>query len=399
EISSALLNSEDIDRLFVLAGDEKVLFASQPIRGDISVDSKLEQVDDGIFDYSSPILFENERIGQVIIGTSTKPVEEALTELRSRFIIFALPGMLITAIFSWLLGTGILKTITRLIEVTQQVGKGDLTVRIEIKEKNELALLAKNFNLMIGQIDHLNKEQQKSQEQMVLNNHLASLGEISAGIGHEINNPLTVIKSNIRRLGKLGLTGDENLEEKVKETAYKIEFAIDRIQKIMLSLRRMSSASKDDPAQAALVDVKTIVEDVLVLTMDKYRSGGVKLEISPIPDKQLRCNPVDISRVLINLLNNALHASQDAKAETVELKAIANNEGVNFQVIDNGPGVKEENMDKLFVPFFTTKAVGQGVGIGLHLSAKTITQHDSELKYLRQNSQTIFEFTLKYPPA
>ena len=223
---------------------------------------------------------------------------------------------------------------------------------------------------------------------------LASLGEMAGGIAHEINNPLTIIKGHAFRL-KILATKDKLTNTAATETSNQIIDVVNRISQIVQSLRNLSR--NDENSQMQITTTEQITKDALSLSEQKFKSRGVELVyINECPDTNISCRPVEISRVLVNLLNNAFDAvnEKDNHNKKVKIKVHRSEKFVRFDVIDNGIGIDAENISKIMTPFFTTKEVGHGTGLGLSLSLKTAQSHGGRLLVESKFGQTTFSLNI-----
>ena len=206
---------------------------------------------------------------------------------------------------------------------------------------------------------------------------MAALGEMAGGIAHEINNPLTIIRARAWQLRDLARTGKLSLDT-VAEAAHRIDVTVARISRIVRSLRAFAREAEQDPLQR--VPVRTIIEETLEFCRERFLQHGVQLLVDTGPeDLHVECRPVQISQVLLNLLNNAHDAVEGRSERWVRLAARAREEQVEISVQDSGPGVAPGLRTRLFEPFFTTKPVGKGTGLGLSVSLGIVQAHQGEL--------------------
>jgi len=225
---------------------------------------------------------------------------------------------------------------------------------------------------------------------------LASLGEMAGGIAHEINNPLAIISGYARRLQSL-VNNPVESKDKIVRYSEKIEKTSYRMAKIVNSLRRLSRNSINEHFEDC--SIKSIVEDVLEISIQRFKNNLVTLEYpQPVPDIHLRCRSVQISQVILNLLNNAYDAclSSENRIVKIEIKDLC--DGIQLRVMDSGPGIPAEVEDRIFEPFYTTKALGQGTGLGLSISKSIIDEHKGRLQVYRESDFTVFEIQLWKDP-
>lgn len=228
----------------------------------------------------------------------------------------------------------------------------------------------------------------EQEDQIIANARLASLGEMAAGIAHEINNPLTIINGHVgvlrRLLGARGLSTDVEVQKRLEV----IEGTTQRIAKIVKGLRYY--ARESDQGDMEWVTVDAIVEDTLAFCMDKFRHEGVELVTLVEPDLKVHVRPYQIAQVLLNLLSNAADAVQVADSRKVVIEAKLGHGGVEIAVSDSGPGISPFLREKIMEPFFTTKEVGKGVGLGLSISEGIVRSHDGKFYLDQEARQTRF---------
>ena len=295
-----------------------------------------------------------------------------------------------------------------------------------IEQKNiELRLI--NLNLearekelegMLGEVKKSHEELKKAQAQLLQSEKLASIGQLAAGIAHEVNNPLGFLGSNIAILGNYmetfkSLLGQvRTLQEAVgrqdpgliSEEAQKIArlgdsldipyfmedagrlvqgtlSGVDRIKKIMTELKTFSR--KDEGARQA-ADLNDIVEGVLSIVWNEIKyKAELRKEYGQVP--MVKCNPQQIGQVVLNLLLNAVQALEDQGVITV--RTFARDGGVCLEVSDTGKGIPPEILDKIFEPFFTTKEQGKGTGLGLSISSDIVQKHKGLIEVASREHQ------------
>lgn len=221
---------------------------------------------------------------------------------------------------------------------------------------------------------------------------MSALGEMAASIAHEINNPLNIISGSAEQLQRV-LESPELGPEIAPRLAESMMRHVFRIKKIVHGLRNFTRDSSQDPFQEARL--KSVIEDTIVLCQDRFRSHGIVLTVADVPDDLVvECRPTQLMEVLLNLLNNALHAVEEGAVRNVAVTAEDSGESVEVCVTDSGPGVDPEIEDKLFEPLVTTKQPGKGTGLGLSISKRIIESHHGTISYTRVDGQTHFKISL-----
>lgn len=231
-------------------------------------------------------------------------------------------------------------------------------------------------------------ELQRTFQQLLQAEKLSSLGELSAGIVHEVRNPLASIKGAI-----------EILEDELETDSPRKEFAdlarkeIDRLDRLVGEFLRFARPA--EPAKA-LSDPNTIVEFVTALIENQAVSQGVTVVKDLQEDiPSVLVDPEQIKQVILNLAINGLQAMEDSKEtnNTLTLRTMEHNGNCILEVTDSGPGIEPQNLSKVFDPFFTTK--DKGIGLGLSIAHKIATQHDGELVAENTGRGTRFSLILK----
>ncbi len=221
---------------------------------------------------------------------------------------------------------------------------------------------------------------------------LAALGEMAAGIAHEINTPLTIIQllgDKIKRV-----CAKTPLEvSKIYESLELLNSTIGRISKIIQGLR--SFARNDSDAPYENVPVSKLFEDTLVLCQEKCKKMSVDLQINIPPDTlALYGNAIQLSQVLINLISNAVDAIADTPEAWIKLAATEIGNNIEISVTDSGHGIPPAVAEKIFNPFFTTKEVGKGTGIGLSISKNIMDAHKGKINLDHTSPNTRFKIFL-----
>jgi C4-dicarboxylate-specific signal transduction histidine kinase len=239
----------------------------------------------------------------------------------------------------------------------------------------------------------------QQRKQMLESSRLAALGEMAGEVAHEINNPLAIIRAKISVMKREAEDGDLDLIKSVAHLS-KVEEVVIRISKIVAGLS--SYAREDQPSDTpSSILVRDLIEDTVSFCRDKFEANKISLKINLTSEKiRLTCYPVQISQVLLNLLNNAFDAVEENKSlqdeKEVVLNANNSNGKIEFAISDNGPGVPEKIQDKLFNPFFTTKPPGKGTGLGLSLSQTILELHKGTIE-LDQTARRGARFIVRLP--
>jgi two-component system C4-dicarboxylate transport sensor histidine kinase DctB len=202
-----------------------------------------------------------------------------------------------------------------------------------------------------------------TQNELVQAGKLAALGQMSAAIAHEVNQPLAALRTFMASTRIFAQRGDAR---KIIKNLDLIDGLAERMASITNHLKTF--ARKSDPGRPEPVAVSRAVEGALFLIESQIKAAGVRIDRDIQPDVWVSGYAVQLEQVLVNLIRNALDAVGDVKRPAIEIAVRANSETVRISIADNGPGVPPEVIDRIFDPFVTTKPVGKGLGLGLSIT-------------------------------
>lgn len=235
------------------------------------------------------------------------------------------------------------------------------------------------------------REQQQAQAGMLTASKMAAVGQLAAGVAHELNTPLGAVMLQIELAQmQTGLTANT---QKALEVAQK---AIEHAQSI---ISRLLYYSREGAAERQQSDLNAIVQDTVELIHRQLDIEGVKLDIELAQNCRARVNPNEIQQVLTNLILNARDAclESEARGRRIKVRTVVLPQGVGLEVLDQGAGVPEAIRERIFEPFFTSKPVGKGVGLGLSVSQELVQQHGGKLSVEAAADPWVTAFRLYLP--
>ena len=273
------------------------------------------------------------------------------------------------------------------------------------------------------EIERTLKDLRDTQAQLIQSEKMASLGELTAGIAHEIQNPLNFVNNfsevNDELVKELKAEAEKGNLEEVKVIAKDIEFNSEKInhhgKRAEGIVKSMLQHSKSSSGKKELTDINVLADEYLRLAYhglrakDKSFNAAMKTEFDSNIEK-INIIPQDIGRVILNLINNAFYAvDEKKKAEhlmqntesyepIVSVSTKKTNGKMEIKVADNGNGIPQKVLDKIFQPFFTTKPTGQGTGLGLSLSYDIVKAHGGEIKVETKEGEGS-EFIIQLPAS
>ena len=234
----------------------------------------------------------------------------------------------------------------------------------------------------------------EAQETEMGNSKMAALGEMAAGVAHEINNPLGVIQGWADQMNTMVDEKDVD-EEVIEEASRSIDRNSQLIAKIVKSLQIFTRDSKGDAFLST--NLREVCEASLELVADKLKHTEITLEFH-LTDQVVLCSPSEVLQVLVILVNNAADAllSSDVEDKIIKIHLTQTPEGESLLYVeDNGPGIPPEIIKKIFEPFFTTKDVGRGTGLGLSIGTNIMNKHGGAFYVESKVGET--KFFLKFP--
>lgn len=344
------------------------------------------------------------------LAASKRDVTNALKGINRA--LFSVVGVVLLLLVVVLVATSrmILRPLQHLVEAAHRIETGKFGAQIPIESETEIGLLTESFNQMstkvaearkeleskIDELERSNKELQEAQAQLVHSAKMVSLGQLVAGIAHELNNPIGFIYSNMNHLREYGEklgkiveasgSGPQKLAEAKEQNDYdyimedmprlikSCEDGAKRVRDIVVGLRNFSRL---DEAQIQDVDVNEALDNTLSLLQGELKNRIHVIKVYGALPK-LRCYSSQLNQVFMNILSNAAQAIQ-GKGE-ITIRTSAEQEALKIQISDTGQGMSSEILEKIFDPFFTTKDVGQGTGLGLSITYGIVKRHGGDIQ-------------------
>ena len=329
-------------------------------------------------------------IGVLDVNYSLVETRKRMVEATKLLVFSTIANFLFLAVsISLVMLKFVRKPLNLIAENMARVEKGDLSVRMKSAGKDEVGRLIASFDSMVDKLDIAKKElEQFHFHQMERADRLASVGEMAAGIAHEIKNPLTGIAAAITIIKEDFEPADPRAEI--------ITEVLEQIKRLDKTVNDLLFFGKPTQPELAYTDLNSVVKKTLMFA-SQHRSGKnieKKLELEEsIPPVYV--DPKQIQQVFLNLILNALQAMQNGGVLIVRT-ALASTDGKQWarvSIADTGPGIPAQLLPKIFTPFFTTKA--QGTGLGLAICYKLVTQHGGDLSVVSEDGVgTVFTVDL-----
>jgi two-component system NtrC family sensor kinase len=311
-------------------------------------------------------------VGILYVGARQQAFEDFLNTFRRRVALVAL----VTILLTFTLATPVSRIITRplkdlqaLGDTSRQVAAGDLNARAPTTAGGEVGLLAELFNDMLDTL-------QATQKRLLQSEKLASMGQLSAGIAHELNNPLATVLLLSDLLRKENSLPEETLKD--------VEIIVSETERCKGIVSSLLDFARQHQVDAQTIDLNQLVSQVVDTECrhTRYENVGIRQELDPnLP--AIQADPDQIQAVIINLLSNAADAMPAGGNITLRTRMEGASQ-ILFEIQDEGQGITTENQAKLFTPFYTTKPVGKGTGLGLSIVYGIIKMHRGQIEVTSQ---------------
>ena len=380
--------------------------------------------------------------GAIMLGFKTSEISAIRNRIRKVSFIVSGAVFLLAILVGFWLARHISKPILELRESARKVGEGDLTQRVEKTTGDEIGDLTGAFNKMVedlskarGELHLANSslastnqalnismdELKSAQEQLIQAEKMASLGQLTAGIAHEINNPINFVSANtqplkedlqdiMKVLTRYDLiVKDKKLEhefldvEKLKEEI-QYETTIQEVRKLLTGIedgakrtseivKGLRNFSRMDQNVFRKMNLNECFESTLTLLHSSYKNRiEIIRDYADLPD--VDCFPGQINQVLMNILSNAVQSIPDTGKIFIKTRVVG--DMVKLSIKDSGSGMPEEVRKKIYDPFFTTKEVGKGTGLGMYISYGIIEKHNGKIEVFSNVGQGT-EFVITMP--
>lgn len=299
-------------------------------------------------------------------------------QLLSDLIIVGLIIVFIAAISAVVVSRKFTAPLESLSAAVRKIAKGDFDVKVDISSRDEIGQLADSFNNMANELLERERSLKSAQLALVQSEKMAAVGTLSAGLAHEVKNPLSAVLG-YAQLAKRKLSQPDVIKKHLDI----IENETRRCNEIIGNLMQFSRQEKGEFTD---VTINEVVEKSVGIVDHQLGLKNVHVNMKLAPDiPEIIGNSNQLQQVLMNLAINAQQA-MEPDGGTVDIATYFDNDNVYISVSDTGPGISEEVVEKIFEPFFTTKAAGEGTGLGLSVTYGIIRDHKGDIRVERADS-------------
>ena len=338
-------------------------------------------------------------LGVLDVAMDVEPVDRQVAAIRRDAVVWAaIETLLIGSLIVVFTRRVVSRPIRILIRGTQRVASMDLDRRIEIRGSEEFGELAKAFDLMrqrlraalaeINDFTHVleNRVEERTRQlrfaerKLIQSDRMASLGQLAASVAHEINNPIGSVLNFTMLMERLLQAADGVPPDRLADFRKYVRTNVEELERVGRIVSDLLAFSRQSRSARVDADLTTIVSRTAALLQHKFDLAGVRLVLN-LDDKlpPLRCDASQIQQIVVNLLMNALEASKARGAVEVITRRVTGEDAVELVVNDGGIGIPEENLARIFEPFFSTKGEGKGVGLGLAVVYGIVEAHGASI--------------------
>ena len=319
-------------------------------------------------------------VGSLYVGALKSAFKALVDAFSNQVLIIAVLSMLLAGIIAIPIARIITHPIIDLVEANQRLAQGDMQVRVDAQGTGELAVLGHSFNRMVEELDQI-------QEELCQKERLASMGQLAAGVAHEINNPLGTILLFSDMMYKEADEDDPRRDD--------LKMIINEAKRCKSIVADLLNFSRQQNVIAQETNIHDLLEQVIKGLSVQPAFQDVKFVRhfkSGVP--VIQTDPNQMQQVFINLFNNAAEAMDAEGTITITSSSLDHN-WVEIKISDTGTGIPQEDLNKVFSPFYTTKSPGKGTGLGLSITYGIIKMHRGQINVQSQEGKgTTFTITL-----
>ncbi len=292
-------------------------------------------------------------------------------QIRWAILALVVVAIAISMILANIGARNITRPINQLASHLKRYADGDHRTRVKIGGANEIQQMESSFNYMADTLENAQEERDRAQGMMLQSAKLASIGEMAAGIGHEINNPLNNILSLVKLMKRDLCSDDTKLLGDMESLREETMRASEIVKGILNFARQVPPKYTQFKAMDWLQETRQLVQQAA-------RAKHIECHLIADNDILIQGDRLQLQQVLVNLLLNAI---QDSARDTEIIISLSERDGYQYlQVEDHGKGIPEEDLERIYDPFFSTKEVGEGSGLGLSISLGIVERHAGQLK-------------------
>lgn len=341
----------------------------------IKSDETLVDIDyqKGILDISKPVILGHEKLGGIRLGFNLNPMFDEMKQVTVKALVISAGIFLLGLLVIFGIASRMTSPIEQLTVAARHIEQGDLQYRVSLERSDEIGSLAAAFDQMAERIMHRERELKQSQDLIRRADRLSSLGMLTAGLAHEIRNPLVAIR-----------TFTQLLPERYQEPEFRNSFqalALKEVDRICGLINDLLSFARPTVPNVSAENVNEIVESIVRILETEAKERGIQIYrrlAAHLP--KIFIDKEQIKQVSMNVILNSLQSIEGRGVVEVSTRPFTKNgseQYVQIEVRDSGAGIPEKDLEDIFNPFFTTKKGGSG--LGLSISHQIVQEHGGHI--------------------
>ena len=386
-IEAVMARNEDLMRYVVVTGETGVIthssrsemvgwsfdraFAPVELESEPRADERLDVNNEDILEVRSVLVDEDEFLGTLAVGFSLEPIERQVRDVATKAGLVALVLMLGNSIMTALYVETLIRPILYLNETMKRAGEGNLTVRAPTRYGDEVAELSDVFNRMMAELERAREREELQRAQLAQTEKMVAVGTLAAGVAHEVNNPLAGVLASIENMR-------DNPDDEEMRDRY-LQLIADGLRRIERTVANLLNFSRPREIKLERTSINHNLRHVVELVGYQLRAAGIEVEMDLDSDPAaVEADHFQMEQLFLNLVLNALDAMRDGG--TLFLRTRVRGGKVIAEVRDTGHGIPAEVRERIFDPFYTTREIGEGTGLGLAVSGSIVAAHGGRLE-------------------
>ncbi|MFH1147001.1 MAG: ATP-binding protein [Pseudomonadota bacterium] len=380
------LNAKGVREISIISNANEVVASTNPSKvGQSLTHAKRELIikaelgqhvtsEGGTYNVILPVIAGDEQYGYLHLRVNRDSLSQPLRANAARrvgsvVVVFGL-GIVITL----LLSRQYTRPIETMVDAAMRVAAGDLKQSIPVRSKNEIGRLAESFNFMVAKL----RENRSLEKKLRETEHLSALGQLAGNIAHEVRNPLSLISLSIDHIRDRFGPSDPESREKFGSLVSGIKQEINRLNSLVTDVLDYGRPFKLNTQKT---EIMALLEDVVSLIWARVEADGISI-VKEYPATPALFVDADLFKsCILNVITNSLHAMQASERGVLRLKTEVSGDKFVLSITDNGKGVPEESLPKLFEPSFSTRE--DGLGLGLPMTKRIVEEHGGAVEFNR----------------
>ncbi len=396
------LDTKGVKEISIISNADEIVASTNPQRIGESVTHKRKELiikaelgepvsEEGrTFNVILPVVAGDTQYGYIHLRINKDDFSDVLKTNALNRVLATIFVFSIGIVFTLILSRQYTRPIEKVVNAAMRVAAGDLNQNIKVQTRDEIGKLSESFNFMVSKL----REARTLEEKLREAEHLSGLGQLSRHMAHEIRNPLNFISLSIDHIGSKYRPGDPEQGEKFSSLISGIKQEIERLDKLV---NDFLDYSRPLTLNRRMVNVKGLLDDIMDLIWARAEVEKIKIVKDYDVPVELYLDPDLFKTCVLNVVTNAFHAmASKTEGGVLSIKASIEGDVFILAIRDEGEGVPEENLPKIFEPFFSTKE--NGLGLGLPMTKRVIEEHGGTVDFtsvLGLGSEMKFTIPLK----